>query len=69
NMRLSTPDYMDIRDDRINWFFALNSNETKRFAVQIHPSYSGEFRWPGVILEAMYNPDYFARIAGERVSL
>ncbi|MCL2101310.1 MAG: MG2 domain-containing protein, partial [Fibromonadales bacterium] len=37
NMRLSTPDYMDIRDDRINWFFALNSNETKRFAVQIHP--------------------------------
>ncbi|GBU26000.1 hypothetical protein R83H12_02675 [Fibrobacteria bacterium R8-3-H12] len=64
---LSTADYTDIRDDRINWFFNLYPNETKIFAVQIHPSYAGEFRWPGLVLEAMYNPDYFARIAGERV--
>jgi len=71
NMRpsLSTADYTDIRDDRINWFFSLYPNETKVFAVQIHPSYAGEFRWPGLVLEAMYNPDYFARIAGERVSV
>jgi uncharacterized protein YfaS (alpha-2-macroglobulin family) len=69
SMRLSTPDYMDIRDDRINWFFNLNSYETQAFAVQIHPSYTGEFRWPGVVLEAMYSPEYFARIAGERISV
>jgi uncharacterized protein YfaS (alpha-2-macroglobulin family) len=71
NMRpsLSKPDYMDIRDDRINWFFSLYPNETKIFAVQIHPSYAGEFRWPGLVFEAMYNPDYFARIAGERVGV
>jgi len=70
NMRppLSTADYVDIRDDRINWFFDLSQNETKVFAVQIHPSYAGEFKWPGLVLEAMYNPDYFARIAGGRVS-
>ncbi len=67
--RLSTPDYMDIRDDRVNWFFGLNPGETKTFAVQIHPSYAGEFKWPGLVLEAMYNPDYFARIAGERVKV
>jgi len=66
---LSTADYTDIRDDRINWFFSLYPNETKVFAVQIHPSYAGEFRWPGLVLEAMYNPDYFARIAGERISV
>jgi uncharacterized protein YfaS (alpha-2-macroglobulin family) len=66
---LSTPDYVDIRDDRINWFFALNPNEVKVFAVQIHPSYAGEFRWPGLVLEAMYSPDYFARIAGGRVGV
>jgi uncharacterized protein YfaS (alpha-2-macroglobulin family) len=69
NMRLSTADYVDIRDDRINWFFSLSPNETKAFAVQIHPSYAGEFRWPGLALEAMYSPDYYARIAGERVSV
>ena len=66
---LSEPDYMDIRDDRINWFFNLYPNETKTFAVQIHPSYAGEFRWPGLVLEAMYSPDYFARIVGSRVGV
>jgi len=66
---LSTADYMDIRDDRINWFFSLYPNESKSFAVQIHPSYAGEFRWPGLVLEAMYNPDYYARIAGSRVGV
>jgi uncharacterized protein YfaS (alpha-2-macroglobulin family) len=69
SMRPSVPDYVDIRDDRINWFFNLGPNETKVFAAQIHPSYAGEFRWPGVVLEAMYSPDYFARIAGERISV
>jgi uncharacterized protein YfaS (alpha-2-macroglobulin family) len=69
SLRPSTPDYVDIRDDRINWFFSLSSYETKVFAVQIHPSYAGEFRWPGVVLEAMYSPDYFARIAGERANV
>jgi alpha-2-macroglobulin len=64
---LSSADYTDIRDDRINWFFSLSPNETKSFAVQIHPSYAGEFKWPGLVLEAMYSPDYFARIAGGRV--
>jgi len=66
---LSTADYMDIRDDRINWFFSLYPGETKAFAVQIHPSYAGEFRWPGLVLEAMYSPDYFARIAGSRIGV
>jgi uncharacterized protein YfaS (alpha-2-macroglobulin family) len=66
---LSSPDYLDIRDDRVNWFFGLAPGETKTFAVQIHPSYAGQFWWPGVALEAMYSPEYFARIAGSRVSV
>ena len=60
-------DYMDIRDDRVNWFFSLNPGQAKEFTVQIHPSFAGEFRWPGLVLEAMYNPDYFSRIAGGKV--
>jgi len=66
---LSSADYTDIRDDRINWFFSLSPNETKSFAVQIHPSYAGEFKWSSLVLEAMYNPDYFARIAGGKIAV
>jgi uncharacterized protein YfaS (alpha-2-macroglobulin family) len=62
-------DYMDIRDDRVNWFFGLEVGQTKVFAAQIHPTYEGVFWWTGTILEAMYNPDYFARIGGERVKV
>jgi len=62
-------DYMDIRDDRVNWFFSLKPGESKEFTVQIHPSFAGEFWWPGLVLEAMYNPDYYARIAGRKVIL
>ncbi|MCL2284538.1 MAG: MG2 domain-containing protein [Fibromonadales bacterium] len=69
NYRIAEPDYMDIRDDRVNWFFGLSPNEVKIFVAQVHPSYAGEFRWPGLVLEAMYNPDYFARIAGERITV
>ncbi|MCL2261196.1 MAG: MG2 domain-containing protein [Fibromonadales bacterium] len=69
NYRIATPDYMDIRDDRVNWFFDISPGATKVFYVQVHPSFAGEFRWPGLVVEAMYSPDYYARIAGERVNV
>ncbi len=69
NLHRKSATYTDIRDDRVNWFFDLSGGETADFAVQVHPSYTGEFRWPGVVLEAMYSPDYYARIAGSRVTV
>jgi alpha-2-macroglobulin len=69
NLKRKTADYTDIRDDRVNWFFNLYANETADFAVQVHPSYAGEFRWPGLVLEAMYSPEYYARIAGQKVGV
>jgi uncharacterized protein YfaS (alpha-2-macroglobulin family) len=69
NLRRKYATYTDIRDDRINWFFDLHAGEIADFVVKVHPSYAGDFRWPGVILEAMYSPEYFARITGSRVEV
>lgn len=61
--------YMDIRDDRINWFFDLPERGKTRFAVEINPTFRGRYRLPPVSVEAMYSPEYFARIAGGIVSV
>jgi uncharacterized protein YfaS (alpha-2-macroglobulin family) len=60
----STGKYMDIRDDRVNWFFDLGHRGEANFWVKINPSFKGDYKLPPVAVEAMYSPDYFARIAG-----
>jgi uncharacterized protein YfaS (alpha-2-macroglobulin family) len=63
----TTGEYMDIRDDRINWFFDLPERGKVRFAAEINPTFRGRYRLPPVSVEAMYSPEYFARIAGGNV--
>jgi len=60
-------EYMDIRDDRVNWFFDLQPNEVAAFAVKINPTFKGDYALPPVVCEAMYSPEFYARIAGGRV--
>lgn len=62
-------DYMDIRDDRVNWFFDLSAKGRMVFAVEINPTFRGTYRLPPVVVEAMYSPEYFGRIAGGQVSV
>jgi uncharacterized protein YfaS (alpha-2-macroglobulin family) len=68
-LRVTAGDYMDIRDDRINWFFDLPPKGARVFAVEINPTFRGRYRLPPVVLEAMYSPEYFARIAGGEVTV
>ena len=63
-LQVTSGEYMDIRDDRVNWFFDLRGMGTARFAVEINPTFKGTFRLPPVSVEAMYSPEYFARIEG-----
>ncbi len=53
------PDYVDIRDDRINIFLTVKPEEYRYFyttrAVTV-----GNFAVPPVRVEAMYNPDIFS---------
>ena len=62
-------DYMDIRDDRVNWFFDLAATGKTVFAVEINPTFRGKYRLPPVVVEAMYSPEYYARIAGGEISV
>jgi len=68
-MNLSEGDYMDIRDDRVNWFFDLRGQRQQKFGVKINPTFKGEFWLPPVSVETMYSPEYYARIKGEMVSV
>ncbi|MCZ4318310.1 MG2 domain-containing protein [Aequorivita viscosa] len=61
--------YTDIRDDRVNFFFDLNSNETKIFTVKLNASYLGTYYLPGTQVEAMYDNSYYARNKGMWVTI
>jgi uncharacterized protein YfaS (alpha-2-macroglobulin family) len=67
NFDASDGTYMDIRDDRVNWFFDLNEGGSFNCVVKINPSFKGTYRLPPVSVETMYSPDYFARLAGDKV--
>lgn len=57
----------DIRDDRVCWYFRLNSIEKKTFRIKIRAAYEGEYITPSVILEDMYRPGCRANTSSSRV--
>ncbi|OBQ56438.1 hypothetical protein JJL45_13565 [Tamlana sp. s12] len=59
----------DIRDDRVNFYFDLNPNQTKRFKVLLNASYLGSYYLPGLQAEAMYDQNYFTRAEGHWVEV
>ncbi|MCL6217956.1 alpha-2-macroglobulin family protein [Zunongwangia pacifica] len=62
-------DYKDIRDDRVNFYFELDSKKTKVFSVKLNASYLGTYYLPGTQAEAMYDNTYFARTQGKWVKI
>ncbi len=61
--------HIDIRDDRVNFYFDLNRNETKTFRVLLNASYLGKYYLPGIQAEAMYDNDFAIRTKGEWVEV
>jgi hypothetical protein len=62
-------DYIDIRDDRTNFYFSLQSNEKKVFRVLLNASYLGNYYLPGLQCEAMYDHSFLARTKGQWVEV
>jgi uncharacterized protein YfaS (alpha-2-macroglobulin family) len=62
-------DYIDIRDDRANYYFSLKTNETRRFKMVLNASYLGKYYLPGLQCEAMYDHSFIARTAGQWVEI
>jgi uncharacterized protein YfaS (alpha-2-macroglobulin family) len=66
--RLNREEYLDIRDDRVMWFFDMERHSKQvDFAVKINAVTVGEFFLPPTLLEAMYNHNYRASKAGKKV--
>lgn len=62
-------DYIDIRDDRANYYFGLKANETRKFKILLNASYLGKYYLPGLQCEAMYDNDFMARTRGQWVEV
>ncbi len=62
-------EYLDIRDDRIMWFFDVRNNNPIDFVVKLNVVTLGEFRMPPTKVEAMYNNDYKASVSGMDVKV
>jgi uncharacterized protein YfaS (alpha-2-macroglobulin family) len=65
----NTADYIDIRDDRTNFYFGIKANETKTFRVLLNASYLGVYYLPGLQCEAMYDHSFLARTKGQWVEV
>jgi uncharacterized protein YfaS (alpha-2-macroglobulin family) len=67
--RLSTPDYQDIRDDRVYTYFDIGPGNIHKFRVLLNAAYLGTFYLPPVSCEAMYDNNVQARKAGKWVEI
>lgn len=59
--------YQDIRDDRVLTYFDLPRGRSADFRVRLQANYAGEFVWPALQCEAMYEPTVRARTRAGRV--
>ncbi len=62
-------DYIDIRDDRTNFYFPLGAGETKTFRILLNASYLGNYYLPGLQCEAMYDNTFLARTKGQWIEV
>jgi len=57
-------DFMNIRDDRIEAFGALDAKQSRKIVYTVRVVTSGKFTIPPIEAEAMYDPSLWARDAG-----
>ena len=58
------PEYQDFRDDRVYSYFDLNKKESKTFVFYLTAAYVGDYYFPGLICESMYNMDTYSYAKG-----
>ena len=56
----TTPQYVDIRDDRINYYTSFYERHTQTFFYLVRAVTRGEFQYAPVVAEAMYDPNYYS---------
>ncbi len=56
-LKSSDVDYMDYRDDRVDFFFNLRYKDSKKFIVLLNAAYKGRYFIPSTLCSNMYNND------------
>ncbi|MGC9315008.1 MAG: hypothetical protein ACP5G4_05170, partial [bacterium] len=69
NYKLRAEEYVDLRDDRANWFFDLRRGQQADFLLKLNAVTVGDFRLTAAEVSAMYNDRFKARVAGRDVSV
>ncbi|WP_196891353.1 alpha-2-macroglobulin family protein [Aureivirga marina] len=69
NPESSKADYIDIRDERVNFYFNLNKNQSKTFKILLNATYLGKYYLPGIQAEAMYDNEYFTHTKGQWIEV
>ena len=64
---INKEDYLDIRDDRVMWFFDLKDKSSLDFVVKLNCVHAGQFVLSPTLTEAMYNSDFKATNEGLKV--
>lgn len=59
--------HMDIRDDRVYYFFDLSPKSKKTFTVKLNATYEGSYMLPAVRCEDMYNNDIYYQVPARPV--
>ena len=65
-VKTSTPDYMDVRDDRVKYYFDIDrrvyysnhvshNDNSRTFRIAMNASFTGKFYLPSTYCEAMYD--------------
>ncbi|MCP3097593.1 MG2 domain-containing protein [Myxococcus sp. K15C18031901] len=62
-------DYVNLRDDRVEVFGALDARESKKVVYAVRAVTAGAFTLPTAEVEAMYDPRQWARAAGGTVQV
>jgi uncharacterized protein YfaS (alpha-2-macroglobulin family) len=65
----SSPNYQDIRDDRVYTYFHLPRYEKKTFVIQLNAAYAGKYYLPTVYCDAMYDERVNARRPGKWIEV
>lgn len=65
----TTPEYQDIRDDRVYTYFDIRQNKTHTYRLQLNAAYQGRFYLPTTVCSAMYDNTIEARLPGQWVEV
>ena len=64
-----TPEYKDIRDDRVYSYFDLRRSAQNVYQVQLNAAYQGRYYLPAVQCSAMYDETIYANTRGAWVEV